>query len=355
MQKGEGYNNIRISKERQSLLKKYDIPIEFLSYEHIGKCKKPKELERIVRILRSGEEGVYPHLTSFAEERLTLVKPDSQILRVVKPIVSKSLLDPQERKELETDVDDWMQEMRLRERDLVDERMSVSEQPLPQPSIRTTIQSILNKSTAKMNSKTGKRISACDYIGWSKYDADTELNRMDLIEEQEKIAAKRFQEQQKVNRLKSRKETIIEKSLLTGTELSVMAMQEREKGNEAFRAKDYEEALQLYNTSIAMSCDINVYNNRAMTHIKLKNYEKAIDDCNSVLATDCMNLKALLRRGHAYEHLRKNTKALNDYDTVLRIDPMNQIALSAINKLRASDKLKTTRLIIEEIHEDENQ
>jgi hypothetical protein len=34
---------------------------------------------------------------------------------------------------------------------------------------------------------------------------------MDLIEEQEKIAAKKFQEQQKADRLKTRKETIIEK------------------------------------------------------------------------------------------------------------------------------------------------
>lgn len=44
-----------------------------------------------------------------------------------------------------------------------------------------------------------------------------------------------------------------------------MALKEREKGNEAFRAGDYEEALQLYNASIAMDFDINAYNNRAMT------------------------------------------------------------------------------------------
>jgi hypothetical protein len=44
-----------------------------------------------------------------------------------------------------------------------------------------------------------------------------------------------------------------------------MAAREREKGNEAFRTKDYKEALELYNISIAMDCDINAYNNRAMT------------------------------------------------------------------------------------------
>lgn len=44
-----------------------------------------------------------------------------------------------------------------------------------------------------------------------------------------------------------------------------MAEQEKEKGNEAFRAGDYEEALQFYNTSLAIDSTINGYNNRALT------------------------------------------------------------------------------------------
>ena len=56
---------------------------------------------------------------------------------------------------------------------------------------------------------------------------------------------------------------------LTGTELDVMAEQEREKGNEAFRAGDYEEALEHYNTSIKMNSNITTYNNRAITCKKI--------------------------------------------------------------------------------------
>lgn len=52
---------------------------------------------------------------------------------------------------------------------------------------------------------------------------------------------------------------------LTGTELDVMAAQEREKGNEAYRATDYEEALRHYNVSIEMDSNAMAYNNRAMT------------------------------------------------------------------------------------------
>lgn len=115
---------------------------------------------------------------------------------------------------------------------------------------------------------------------------------------------------------------------LTETELDVMAKQEKEKGNEAFRAGDYEEALEHYNTSIKMNSNIITYNNRAMTckkiyfihfvkkkisvkydyifsDIKLQRYKDALNDCNVVLGTDHTNIKALLRRAISLEHLGK--------------------------------------------------
>lgn len=115
---------------------------------------------------------------------------------------------------------------------------------------------------------------------------------------------------------------------LTGTELDVMAEEEKEKGNEAFRAGDYEEALEHYNTSIKMNSNIIAYNNRAMTckkiyfihfvkkeisvkydyifsDIKLQRYNDALNDCNIVLSIEHTNIKALLRRAMSLEHLKK--------------------------------------------------
>lgn len=115
---------------------------------------------------------------------------------------------------------------------------------------------------------------------------------------------------------------------LTGTELDVMAEEERGKGNEAFRAGDYEEALEHYNTSIKMNSNIIAYNNRAMTckkiyfihfvkkkisvkydyifsDIKLQRYNDALNDCNIVLNIEHTNIKALLRRAMSLEHLEK--------------------------------------------------
>jgi len=42
-----------------------------------------------------------------------------------------------------------------------------------------------------------KRISSCDYAAWDKYDADTEINRIDLQDEQRQAEMKRIQERRK--------------------------------------------------------------------------------------------------------------------------------------------------------------
>jgi outer membrane lipopolysaccharide assembly protein LptE/RlpB len=42
-----------------------------------------------------------------------------------------------------------------------------------------------------------KRISSCDYAAWDKYDVDTEMNRIDLQDEQRQAEMKRIQERRK--------------------------------------------------------------------------------------------------------------------------------------------------------------
>ena len=51
----------------------------------------------------------------------------------------------------------------------------------------------------KINEKKckSKRIASCDYGAWDKYDVDTEINRIDLQDEQRQAEMKRIQEQRK--------------------------------------------------------------------------------------------------------------------------------------------------------------
>lgn len=89
---------------RKTLAQKYEIPIEFLDFEYIKNCDDAKTLERIVLILRSGEEGYYPDLTKSAEEKLQFVKPQSKLLRVEKPVKKTAYLDEDEKKMVEEEI-----------------------------------------------------------------------------------------------------------------------------------------------------------------------------------------------------------------------------------------------------------
>lgn len=67
--------------EKTTLLEKYSIPVEHLDFNYIKTCKNVGKLEKMVEILRSGEEGHYPDLTKFAECKLHELDPDNRMLR----------------------------------------------------------------------------------------------------------------------------------------------------------------------------------------------------------------------------------------------------------------------------------
>ncbi|XP_012172630.1 uncharacterized protein LOC100646487 isoform X2 [Bombus terrestris] len=350
---------IRNAKSGQkSLLERYDIPVEHLSYEYISECANTKKLERIVTILRSGEEGHYPDLLKHAEKRLRVIKPTSIILRKSEPILKRNMLEPSECKEIDKDINDWMTEMQIRERDLDEGKTTISD-PFLTPDIRQfKEQSVKKNSVRNSESAKSRKTAPCNYAAWDKYDVDTELKKIDIQYEQQKVEAKRLQQKQKemIEKKKLEKHTIINKAALTETELDVMAKQEKEKGNEAFRAGDYEEALEHYNTSIKMNSNIITYNNRAMTYIKLQRYKDALNDCNVVLGTDHTNIKALLRRAISLEHLGKLPQALTDYEAALKLAPNDTTAITGVKRLRKPCDSRTVRMdITEEQTEDRNK
>ncbi|XP_011633359.1 RNA polymerase II-associated protein 3 [Pogonomyrmex barbatus] len=347
--------------QKKSLLERYGIPVEHLSYEFISQCADGRTLERIVLILRSGEEGMYPDLTKHAEERLAKIKPMSAVLRKAEPVLRRNMLNTDERQEIDDDINNWTCEMLSREKDLDEGKAIFANEPCPQAEVRKIKTNATKDKTSKINEKKrnkSKRISSCDYAAWDKYDVDTEINRIDLQDEQRQAEMKRIQERRKeldkTNEMAHK--TTIDKISLTGTEINVMAEQEREKGNEAFKAADYREALRHYNASIDIDSNLNAYNNRAITLIKLQHYEDALNDCNTVLTMDYKNIKALLRRALALEHLEKAHEALADYEAVLKLEPTNKIAISGVNKLRKPCVSRKIRMKIEEnINDDENK
>lgn len=84
------------NEKEKSLLQKFNIPIDHLDFKYIETCQNVKEIERIVQILRSGEEGFYPDLTTCAEKKLKELCPNSRIFRTEEPIKRKNAMTTDE-------------------------------------------------------------------------------------------------------------------------------------------------------------------------------------------------------------------------------------------------------------------
>ncbi|XP_014486216.1 PREDICTED: auxilin-related protein 1 [Dinoponera quadriceps] len=182
--------------EKKTLLERYNVPINNLSYEYISECTNAKTLEHIVLVLRSGEEGVYPDLTKHAEERLARIKPTSAILRKAEPVLRRNMLSPDKQREIDDEIGNWTCQMQSREKDIGEEKATLIDGFSSQPEIRKAKSNMKARINEKKHVKP-KRISSCDYAAWDKYDADTEINRIDLQDEQRQAEMKRIQERRK--------------------------------------------------------------------------------------------------------------------------------------------------------------
>lgn len=78
---------------------------------------------------------------------------------------------------------------------------------------------------------------------------------------------------------------------LNSEEKQIKILREKQKGNEAYRAGDLEEAVAYFNRSISISPTVNAINNRAQALIKLKRFNQAMVDCEYVLQLQPLNFK----------------------------------------------------------------
>lgn len=93
-----------------------------------------------------------------------------------------------------------------------------------------------------------------------------------------------------------------------------MAENERLKGNEYMKSKDYKEAANSYTKSIDLDGNqAFTFANRAMAYLKMKSYNKCIQDANQALELKPGYLKAIHRRGKALAAIHKYEEAIKDF------------------------------------------
>lgn len=111
----------------------------------------------------------------------------------------------------------------------------------------------------------------------------------------------------------------------------------KERGTNYFKENKFNLALKMYQKSLnflssvdSNNLQLGVYLNKALCHQKLNEQDEAKDACNEALKIDDKNVKALYRRGQSRLALGDFEKALEDFNSVQEIEPENKAALNQI-------------------------
>ncbi|GET93010.1 hypothetical protein, conserved [Leishmania tarentolae] len=115
--------------------------------------------------------------------------------------------------------------------------------------------------------------------------------------------------------------------------VNAVAEELKARGNEAFAAKKFEEAVTLYEKAIEEdSTNYIYYNNRAAAYHELKNYAKAIEDANKSIEIED-NAKAHARLGAALWAQMKYREAKKEFEEAARMDPSKTSIKDSIHAL----------------------
>ncbi|KAK4778593.1 hypothetical protein SAY86_006121 [Trapa natans] len=109
----------------------------------------------------------------------------------------------------------------------------------------------------------------------------------------------------------------------------------KEKGNQAFKDKQWQKAISFYTEAIKLSSsNATYYNNRAAAFLELGSFLQAEADCTKAISLDKKNVKAYLRRGTAQEMLGYYKEAIEDFSYALVLEPNNKRAAQSADRLR---------------------
>ncbi|XP_054777787.1 outer envelope protein 64, mitochondrial isoform X1 [Prosopis cineraria] len=109
----------------------------------------------------------------------------------------------------------------------------------------------------------------------------------------------------------------------------------KEKGNAAFKGRQWNKAVNYYTEAIKLNgMNATYYSNRAAAYLKLGCFQEAEEDCNKATLHDKKNVKAYLRRGTARESQLRYKEALEDFKHALVLEPQNKTASDAEKRIR---------------------
>lgn len=119
----------------------------------------------------------------------------------------------------------------------------------------------------------------------------------------------------------------------------------KEKGNEAFKSSEWDEAIKFYTKAIKFGekhKELPVfYKNRAAAYLKTESFERAYDDCTKSLELQSNDQKALFRRVQALEAMERYEEAYRDARTIWNNEPTFKAIQPVLERLH---KIVQTRV-----------
>lgn len=116
-----------------------------------------------------------------------------------------------------------------------------------------------------------------------------------------------------------------------------MAEEAKAKGNKAFSAGDFDEAIDHFTDAIKLAPENHVlYSNRSASYASLHRYQEALDDAKKTVELKPDWPKGYSRLGAAYQGLRDYEEAVAAYKKGLSVDPLNEALKSGLADAKAA-------------------
>jgi len=119
---------------------------------------------------------------------------------------------------------------------------------------------------------------------------------------------------------------------------------QKSQANTMYKTGKIDDAIKAYTTAISLCQDTpkenllkaDIYANRALCYRQLYDSKAVVSDATSALKLNPNHVKAMIRRGQAYESLEKFDLALNDFQQATYLAPGTSVAVQGAARIRAS-------------------
>ncbi|KAL2897230.1 Protein unc-45-like protein A [Bienertia sinuspersici] len=130
-----------------------------------------------------------------------------------------------------------------------------------------------------------------------------------------------------------------------------------ERAHQMYREGLYTEALGLYTDALAVAKTkpqkIALHSNRAACFLKLHDFNKAADECTSVLELNSKHTGALMLRAQTLVTLKEYQSALFDVNRLLELNPLSEVYLNLQVRLKTQLSLAPIPEVDTELEEED--